>query len=166
MSIDGKTVAFLVSPEGIEQVELTEPWKAVDVRDLAAWTVDLIEGGVVGTYHAAHPFPPVAFGQMLDEIARVVASSGTTFTWVDRSFLVDAGLGRDSLPLWSGAAAEGMLQAADPARALSVGLAPRPLAETIWDVYEHESRTPTPSQRPVGVPAEREADPLARWRDA
>ncbi|GII21470.1 type 1 glutamine amidotransferase domain-containing protein [Planosporangium mesophilum] len=29
MSISGKSVAFLVSKEGIEQVELTEPWKAV-----------------------------------------------------------------------------------------------------------------------------------------
>lgn len=28
-SLSGKTIAFLVAPEGIEQVELTEPWKAV-----------------------------------------------------------------------------------------------------------------------------------------
>src|SRR4051812_36060963 len=28
--LSGKTVAFLVAPEGIEQVELTEPWKAVE----------------------------------------------------------------------------------------------------------------------------------------
>ncbi|HEY7487461.1 MAG TPA: type 1 glutamine amidotransferase domain-containing protein [Streptosporangiaceae bacterium] len=28
--IGGKTVAFLVAPEGVEQVELTEPWKAVE----------------------------------------------------------------------------------------------------------------------------------------
>ncbi|GII02037.1 type 1 glutamine amidotransferase domain-containing protein [Planobispora takensis] len=27
--LNGKTIAFLVAPEGIEQVELTEPWKAV-----------------------------------------------------------------------------------------------------------------------------------------
>src|ERR1700712_1171180 len=27
--LNGKTVAFLVAAEGIEQVELTEPWKAV-----------------------------------------------------------------------------------------------------------------------------------------
>lgn len=27
--LTGKTIAFLVAPEGIEQVELTEPWKAV-----------------------------------------------------------------------------------------------------------------------------------------
>ncbi len=29
MTIDGKSVAFLVSKEGIEQAELTEPWRAV-----------------------------------------------------------------------------------------------------------------------------------------
>lgn len=29
-SLDGKTVAFLVAPEGVEQVELTEPWEAVE----------------------------------------------------------------------------------------------------------------------------------------
>lgn len=28
--LSGKTVAFLVAPEGIEQVELTEPWAAVE----------------------------------------------------------------------------------------------------------------------------------------
>jgi protease I len=27
--LQGKTIAFLVAPEGIEQIELTEPWKAV-----------------------------------------------------------------------------------------------------------------------------------------
>jgi protease I len=29
VSLDGKKIAFLVASEGIEQVELTEPWKAV-----------------------------------------------------------------------------------------------------------------------------------------
>ena len=30
MSLEGKKIAFLVAAEGIEQVELTEPWKAVE----------------------------------------------------------------------------------------------------------------------------------------
>ena len=30
MALEGKTVAFLVSKEGVEQVELTEPWTAVE----------------------------------------------------------------------------------------------------------------------------------------
>src|SRR5690349_6221858 len=29
-NLNGKTVAFLVAAEGIEQVELTEPWQAVE----------------------------------------------------------------------------------------------------------------------------------------
>ncbi|MCW2782795.1 MAG: type 1 glutamine amidotransferase [Marmoricola sp.] len=29
MGLDGRTIAFLVAPEGTEQVELTEPWNAV-----------------------------------------------------------------------------------------------------------------------------------------
>jgi protease I len=29
-SLNGKTIAFLVAPEGVEQVELTEPWKAIE----------------------------------------------------------------------------------------------------------------------------------------
>ena len=28
--LDGKRIAFLVANEGVEQVELTEPWKAVE----------------------------------------------------------------------------------------------------------------------------------------
>ncbi len=31
--LQGKRIAFLVAPEGIEQVELTEPWKAVEAED-------------------------------------------------------------------------------------------------------------------------------------
>ena len=30
--LQGKRIAFLVAPEGIEQVELTEPWKAIEER--------------------------------------------------------------------------------------------------------------------------------------
>jgi protease I len=30
VALDGKKIAFLVAPEGVEQVELTEPWKAVE----------------------------------------------------------------------------------------------------------------------------------------
>jgi protease I len=31
--LTGKTIAFLVAPEGIEQVELTEPWQAGKQRE-------------------------------------------------------------------------------------------------------------------------------------
>ena len=45
-----RTVAFLVAPEGIEQVELTEPWKAVE--EAGATPVLLsTESGTVQAFH-------------------------------------------------------------------------------------------------------------------
>lgn len=50
MTLSGTTVAFLVAPEGIEQVELTEPWQAV--QDAGA-TPSLVST-TVGTVQAFH----------------------------------------------------------------------------------------------------------------
>ena len=49
-TIQGRTVAFLVAAEGIEQVELTEPWKAVEQ---AGGTPRLLspESGQVQAFH-------------------------------------------------------------------------------------------------------------------
>ena len=32
-TLSGKTVAFLVAPEGVEEIELTEPWAAIEEAD-------------------------------------------------------------------------------------------------------------------------------------
>ena len=52
--LTGKTVAFLVAPEGIEQVELTEPWQAVEK---AGGTPRLLSTapGTVQAYHHLDP---------------------------------------------------------------------------------------------------------------
>ena len=49
-TLNGKTIAFLVAPEGIEQVELTEPWKAVQE---AGGTPQLVstDSGTVQAYN-------------------------------------------------------------------------------------------------------------------
>ncbi|GIJ46316.1 glutamine amidotransferase [Virgisporangium aliadipatigenens] len=54
MTIAGRKVAFLVSKEGIEQVELTEPWKAVEE---AGGTPQLIspEAGTVQGFNHLDP---------------------------------------------------------------------------------------------------------------
>ena len=49
-SLQGKTIAFLVAPEGIEQVELTGPWEAVE--EFGATPVLLsTQDGTVQAYH-------------------------------------------------------------------------------------------------------------------
>jgi protease I len=50
-TLKGKTVAFLVAPEGIEQVELTEPWKAVQEAGGTPRLVSTEAGTVQGYNH-------------------------------------------------------------------------------------------------------------------
>ena len=61
MSTDltGKTIAFLVAPEGIEQVELTEPWKAVQQAGGTPQLVSTAPGEVQAFNHLdkADTFP-------------------------------------------------------------------------------------------------------------
>ncbi|AEV75828.1 intracellular protease, PfpI family [Mycolicibacterium rhodesiae NBB3] len=50
-SLDGKKIAFLVAPEGVEQVELTEPWKAVEQAGGTPELVSTETGTVQGFNH-------------------------------------------------------------------------------------------------------------------
>jgi protease I len=57
--LTGKTVAFLVAPEGIEQAELTEPWQAVESAGGRPQLVSTDAGEVQGFNHLdkADTFP-------------------------------------------------------------------------------------------------------------
>ena len=50
-SLNGKKIAFLVAPEGVEQVELTEPWKAVQEAGGTPELVSTEVGKVQGFNH-------------------------------------------------------------------------------------------------------------------
>ncbi|GIH52716.1 protease I [Microbispora rosea] len=57
--IQGKTIAFLVAPEGVEQVELTEPWKAVQQAGGTPKLVSVERGEIQAFHHLdkADTFP-------------------------------------------------------------------------------------------------------------
>jgi 2'-hydroxyisoflavone reductase len=140
-----------------------ENFQLIDVQDLASWIAELLASGATGTYQAAKPFPPAKFGEVLDEVVACVAPVGTQLTWVDRSFLLAAGLDGDSLPLWPGANPEGVVEAADPSLALSSGLKTRSFGDTVRQIHEHEVAAPTPADGPVGLTKEQEANLLEQW---
>jgi protease I len=50
-NLNGRTVAFLVAPEGIEQVELTEPWQAVEQAGGTPRLVSTAPGTVQAFHH-------------------------------------------------------------------------------------------------------------------
>jgi protease I len=49
--LSGKTIAFLVAPEGIEQVELTDPWTAVEKAGATPRLLSTEEGKVQAFNH-------------------------------------------------------------------------------------------------------------------
>jgi protease I len=57
--LQGKTIAFLVAPDGVEQVELTEPWKAVEQAGGTPRLVSTESGRIQGRNHLekADTFP-------------------------------------------------------------------------------------------------------------
>ena len=132
------------------------PVQVVDARDLAAFTLLLATDRVAGAFHAVSPAPPFGFGDLVAAVADVVAPAGTTLTTVDADFLDRH---RVVLPLFDGGADSDVL-AADPARALAAGLAPRPLAETVRDLAGHPG---TPLVDGVGLTRDRERELLAAW---
>jgi 2'-hydroxyisoflavone reductase len=140
-----------------------DPIQVIDARDLASWTVSLLERHTAGTFHAVSPPPPFGFGQLLDTIAARVAPPGTTLTWVDSDFLKAGGEDDESLPLWPAADAESDINAADPARAYAAGLAPRPLGDSVAELHAAEQAAPTAKPAGLGLTSEREAGLLARW---
>jgi protease I len=71
-NLNGKTVAFLVAPEGIEQVELTEPWKAVEEAGGTPRLVSTEPGTVQGFNHLDR-------ADTFDVDATVDAASGSDF---------------------------------------------------------------------------------------
>lgn len=49
--LSGRTVAFLVAPEGVEQVELTEPWNAVRQAGATPWLISTQAGEIQAFRH-------------------------------------------------------------------------------------------------------------------
>jgi protease I len=58
-NLDSKRIAFLVAPEGVEQVELTEPWKAVEQAGGKPELISTDEGEIQAFNHLdkADTFP-------------------------------------------------------------------------------------------------------------
>ena len=82
------------------------------------------------------------FSAMLTSIAEVLAPTGTSLTWVDPQFLLDAGQTGASLPLWyAGDEDEALMNTASPAAAIGAGLVLRPLTQSILDVASAEPVT-------------------------
>lgn len=72
----------------------------IDVRDLAEWTVRMIESRETGAYNANRPPETLTMKNLLDE-CKTVTQSDALFTWANEEFLLEHGVAAWSeMPLW------------------------------------------------------------------
>lgn len=136
-------------------------WQLIDARDLAEWTLTMIERGQGGAYNVTGN--PIRMDEILNTI-RTINTSNAQFVPVSEQFLADENAANwEALPLW--------LPSSDPDiagfwscnvdKALGTGLTLRPISATIrdilaWDAGRGELR--------MGLKRDREAALLATYQ--
>lgn len=145
------------------------PVQFIDARDLAAWTVRLLEQGGRGVYNATGPASPLTMSALL-ETCRAVSGGDARFTWLPDAFLLAQGAGPwMELPLWAPETDEytGFMEV-NCRRAIAAGLTFRPLAETVRDTLAWDTARPAAEREaaPAGLQPAREAALLAAWHAA
>jgi len=141
----------------------TDPVQFIDARDLAEWTVRVVENRETGIYNATGPAKPLGIGGMLDGIKGAL-NSNAKFTWAPADFLkqqkVDAW---SDMPVWTGD--ESGMARTSISRALAKGLTFRSLADTASEALAWFKSQPRGRQSHLkaGVTPEHEAEVLAAW---
>jgi 2'-hydroxyisoflavone reductase len=138
----------------------------IDVRDLAEWTIRMVEQGATGTHNATGPKEKFTIGEMLDRI-RQVTKSDAQFTWVNAEFLAEQKVWAWSdMPVWMPAqgAVAGFCQISIQ-KALGNGLTFRSFEDTTQATLDWIRQQPPERQAKLkaGITAEREAEVLAAW---
>jgi len=123
------------------------PFQFIDVRDLAAWILRMVEEGRGGLFNATNEGVPL--GELLAE---------ADVAWAPDEWLVEQGVGEEDLPLWSPTLEFSALHAADVSAALATGLTFRPAEETFRDTLAWREAD---AELATGMSAEREAELLA-----
>jgi len=135
----------------------------IDVRDLADWTVRMIEQKQTGIYNATGPREPITMGELL-EASQKVSGSSARILWVSESLLLENNVQPWSdLPLYL-AESDPSTAGADQVsiqKALNAGLTFRTLEDTLQSTLEWAKSRPAGYAWRAGLTREREAELLA-----
>jgi 2'-hydroxyisoflavone reductase len=135
----------------------------IDVRDLAEWTIAMVERRQSGIFNAAGPPETITMETLLDT-CRTASDSDARFTWVSEPFLLAEHVKPwTEMPLWI--PEESMphmrgLMTIDSRKAVNAGLRYRPLLETVGDILRSEDQR---RRLQAGLDADREQQLLQKW---
>ena len=146
---------------------MTDPVQYIDVRDLSAFMVHLLERGTTGTFNVAGPHGRQSMAEFVYGV-RAATTAETTWTWIeDYAFLEQQRL-RFAIP-WLMLTPDyvGSAQISN-ARAIAAGLRFRALAGTVEDTLAWWYSGAVPAERRASprfaLTAERENEILVAWR--
>ena len=137
------------------------PIQIIDGRDLAAFTIKLIEANASGIYNATGPDYELTIGRLL-ELSKQVSGSDANFKWASVEFLSEHKVEAWSdMPTWVPDNEENAgFARLDVSKAIDAGLTFRPLEETVRDTLEWAQTRPADHQWKAGLTAERERELL------
>jgi 2'-hydroxyisoflavone reductase len=135
----------------------------IDVRDLAVWTIGLIERGRTGVYNATGPERPQPLGELFD-ICAAAAGVAASPVWASAAFLAEQGVQPwAELPLWVPETPETLgFSQVSIAKALADGLAFRSAQATAADTLAWAASRPAGHPWRAGLAPEKEAELLAK----
>jgi len=146
-----------------------DPVQFIDARDLAEWTIRMVENGATGIYNATGPAKQLGMGDMVGGI-KTALNSNADFTWVATEFLEEQKVAPWSdMPVWVPPQSEdGALSRTSIKRALAKGLTFRALAETARDTLSWFKSQPAERQAQLhaGLTRGRETEVLDAWHKA
>jgi 2'-hydroxyisoflavone reductase len=141
----------------------------IDARDLAEWTIRMVEQRTFGTFNATGPAGRMSMAEMLGGIRGAFeGTKPTRIVWAPVEFLEEHRIrGWSDMPVWVPMRGDnaGFLDVSVQ-RALDAGLTFRPLATTARDMVAWFQAQPADVQARIGgaFTAEREAAALAALR--
>jgi 2'-hydroxyisoflavone reductase len=145
----------------------SDPVQFIDARDLAEWTIRMVESGTTGIYNATGPDYRLGTEAFLHGVHAALGGK-VKFVPVPTAFLRSQNVqfGAD-LPIWVPAEGEtlGFAQV-NVQRAIAQGLSFRPLAQTVTDLMAWYRGLPAERQAEprAGMSREREAELIGAWR--
>jgi 2'-hydroxyisoflavone reductase len=140
-----------------------DPVQFIDVRDLAAWLITLVERGTTGVFNAAGPNNRLMWGDLL-ESCRKSTKTESALTWVPGDWV--AKQGEDVFPIWAPYLGQTKgFHTWKNTRALKAGLVFRPYGQTVVDTLRwYRTQGEGGRTKLAGPSAAKEAELLAAWK--
>ena len=141
--------------------------QVIDARDLAEWTIRMVESGSVGRFNAVGPGYELPMVELLHGV-KAATTAGARLHWVPADFLAEQKVEAwGDMPVWvPGSGETAGFGKRSNQRAVAAGLTFRPLAQTSLDTLAWFKSLPAERREKLraGIAAEREPQVLAAWR--